>query len=74
MKKAIMITAGFLLVGLGLLSLMLMLLGGRFTYLRWLDYWGPLAGFVLKLLMVLAGFLLIFLSGIDWEKERDALK
>jgi len=73
-KTTILSILGFGMAGLGLLSLILMLFGAKFSFLRWLDFNGPLFGFVLKLGLSMAGFLFIFLSRVDWDKEIDDLK
>ncbi len=54
--------AGFLLVVLGVLSLILSLVGARFSFLAFLDHWGRLPGFVMRLLMVMIGFVIVFVN------------
>jgi len=65
---------GFLLAGLGVLSLILMLFGARFSFLRWLDFWGFGVGFIIKLVMTLLGFVLIFLARVNWGQEIQDLQ
>ena len=72
-KTTILSILGFLMAGLGLLSLILMLFGAKFSFLRWLDFNGPLFGFVLKLVLSMTGFILIFLARVDWNKEIEEL-
>ncbi len=71
MNKTIMTILGFLLTGLGILSLILMLFGARFSFLSWIDSFGTGIGFVLKLLFAFGGILLIILARIDWDKELE---
>jgi len=72
-KTTILSILGFGMVGLGLLSLILMLFGAKFSFLRWLDFNGPLSGFVLKLVLAMVGFIFIFLARVDWQKEIEEL-
>ena len=53
---------GFLMVGLGILAIILSLVGARFTFMAWLDHWGAGVGFVLRLIMVIVGFVIIFVN------------
>jgi len=68
-KKTILTLTGFTLLLIGLLSLILSMVGLKLTYLAWMDKTG--IGFLLKLLMVIIGFILIVLSRTDWERERS---
>ncbi len=54
--------AGFLLVVFGILSLVLSLIGARFSFLAFLDHWGRLPGFVFRLLMIMIGFVIVFVN------------
>jgi len=53
---------GFLLVVFGILSLILSLVGARFSFLGFIDMWGALPGFIIRLLMVVFGFVLVFVG------------
>jgi hypothetical protein len=64
-------TLGFLLAGIGFLALMLSLVGIQFTFLAWLDAPGPLFGFVMKIVLILAGFILLAVSQTDFRKEAQ---
>ena len=63
--------AGFLLFMTGMLSLILSLIGIRFTFLAFLEYWGSLVGFLLKLVLIMAGFILIYLSKTEYPGRRS---
>ncbi len=65
---------GFVLAGLGLYSLILMMVGVQVQPLVWLDNWGALTGFVLRLLMIMAGATLIALSTTNWARERAEIE
>ena len=62
------------MTGLGLLSLILMLLGARFSFLRWLEWGGPTTSFVLKIVMTLLGFAFIFLARVNWTQEIEDIQ
>lgn len=62
---------GFLLAGTGLFALVLSLVGIKLSYLTWIDVPGPLFGFVFRLLMIVAGIVIIFLTQTDFDGEED---
>jgi len=66
-SKAWLTLIGFLLAGAGLLAIILSLVGLQFTFLAWLDDIGRLFGFAAKVVLVLAGFILIYLAQLDSE-------
>ena len=61
-KTDLITLGGFVLVVLGVLSLILSLVGARFSFLAFLDHWGRLPGFLLRLLMVMIGFVIVFVN------------
>lgn len=65
---------GFLLLIYGFLSLILSVAGLQFSYLTFLDAPGKTFGFVARIVMILAGTVLIALSRTDWERERAELQ
>jgi hypothetical protein len=60
---------GFLLFVLGFSSLALRLIGIRLVLLLWMDYFGPGVGFLLNIIMIVSGFVIIYLAKTDWEEE-----
>lgn len=50
---------------LGFLALALSMVGIQLALLAWMDALGGLFGFILKLLMVLGGFVIVYLSQTD---------
>lgn len=60
--KGITALAGFVMAGLGFLSIILSMIGLKFSFLMWIDAPGSLFGFVVKITMILAGFVIIYLS------------
>lgn len=69
-KRTLALVAGFVVGGSGLYALILMLVRVQVTYLTWLDTWGALVGFVLRLLMIMGGAVLIVIGTTDWRRER----
>jgi hypothetical protein len=59
---------GFLLFILGFSALALRLIGIRLVLLLWMDYFGQGFGFLLNILMVIFGFVFIYLAKSDWEE------
>ena len=69
-KKVTVTTIGFLLAGVGFLALVLSLVGVKLSYLVWIDRPGPLFGFVGKLVMIIAGIIMIYMGKTDLEQEE----
>lgn len=61
---------GFLLAGTGFLSLILSLVGLNLAFLTWIDAPGPLFGFVIRLVMIIAGVVVIYLAQTNFEGEQ----
>lgn len=61
---------GFLLAGIGFLSLILSLVGLNLAFLTWIDAPSPLFGFITRLVMIVIGIVLIYLSQTDFEGEQ----
>ncbi len=61
---------GFLLVVFGITALVLQLVGAQWAFLQFLEMPGRLFAFVIKILMALAGFIIVALANTDWERER----
>ncbi|THH40386.1 hypothetical protein [Neolewinella litorea] len=61
---------GFLLLFLGLISLLLNFVGVDIFFLTWLYELGVGISFIVRLLMVIGGIILIYLAQTDWEQEE----
>ncbi len=70
-NKSILTLIGFLLIALGFMAIILSLVGLRFSFLAWLDAPGALFGFVIRLLMIVAGFILVYFAQTDFEGADD---
>jgi len=69
MKKAIWMTAGFLLFILGFAALALSIVGVSFSFLDWIDAAGQLLGFVIRILMITGGIVIVYLTATDWRRQ-----
>lgn len=69
-NKGITALIGFVLIGLGFLSIILSMIGLKFSFLTWIDAPGSLFGFIVKVVMILAGFVIIYLS-LSNNNEED---
>lgn len=68
--RVVITTIGFLLAGVGFLALVLSIVGVKLSYLVWLDRPGALFGFVARLVMIIAGFILVYVGKTDLEQEE----
>jgi hypothetical protein len=70
MKKAIWMTAGFLLFILGFSALVLSIAGISFSFLTWIDAAGALWGFLIRILMITGGIVIVYLTATDWRTQE----
>lgn len=61
---------GFLLLMFGVMSIVLSMVGLEFSFMTFLDVFGSLTAFIIKVFMVLSGIVIITLARTDWERER----
>lgn len=69
--KSLYSTVGFLLFVLGVLALVLSLVGVKLSLLLWIDQWGQLPGMLIRLGMIIAGLLMVYLARSDWRESND---
>lgn len=65
--KNLLTILGFLLVVTGFLSMIVSVVGLKFSFLLFLESWGSLVGFVLKLFIIMAGFILTYLGQTNFS-------
>jgi hypothetical protein len=65
--KNLLTILGFLLVVTGFLSMIVSVVGLKFSFLLFLESWGSLVGFVLKLLIIMTGFVLTYLGQTNFS-------
>ena len=76
-KRDLQTLIGFILFITGFVALTLALVGIRISFLAWMDNINPVFGFVMKLVMILAGLIIVVIAqGNDYEQddrwEKDA--
>jgi hypothetical protein len=69
-NKTWFLVSGFLLFLYGFLAIILQFVGLQLSFLTWLDAGGNLLGFVLRLVMVIAGIVLAFWATLNTEQEE----
>jgi hypothetical protein len=70
-RKGLWIVVGLLLLLLGFSAMILQLVGVNWAFLALLERGGLLWALVLKIVMVLAGVVLVVLAKTDWEREFE---
>jgi len=69
LKNATTLTViGFLLLFTGIVTLVLNYVGVDFFLLEWLYRWNVNASYVVRILMIIAGALLIYIGQTDWDR------
>ncbi len=62
---------GFLLFIVGISAIVLQVVGVQWAFLSFLERIDRLFAFVVKVLMVMAGIIIIVLARTDWEREKQ---
>ena len=68
--KGKILLLGYALLTFGLTAIVLQMIGISWAFLRFLDWGGRLFAFVAKILMSMAGVVVIVLAHTDWEREK----
>lgn len=69
-NKGYWLLLGYTLFTLGLTALIMQMVGVQWAFLFFLEWGGRLVAFVAKIIMTLAGALIIVMANTDWERER----
>ena len=69
-NKGLLLLLGYTLFTLGITSVVMELVGTHWYFLAWIEHLGRLLSFITKILMIIAGFLIIVFARTDWERER----
>ena len=67
MKQTILLVLGFFLFFIGILSLVMMSTGLQLSILVFIDYYGRGLGLLIRLIMIIAGIMLMYLVKIQKE-------
>ncbi|HKK79751.1 MAG TPA: hypothetical protein VJ933_08980 [Phaeodactylibacter sp.] len=70
-NKGLFSLVGFLLAGLGFSAIVLSLVGAKLSFLLWIDAFGALTGFLIKLVMILMGIVILYLARTDFSGEEE---
>lgn len=68
-NKGLIMLIGFLLAGIGFIALILSLIGLQLSFLTWLDAPGRLFGFLMRIVMIVAGIIIVYMAQLDTESE-----
>jgi hypothetical protein len=71
MNRGLWTLVGFIFFLLGFSALVLSLVGVQLSFLTWLDAPGRLFGFVMRLVLILLGFVIVYLARTDWKQLED---
>jgi hypothetical protein len=69
-NKSTWLVLGLCLFIFGFTALAMQLVGVQWAFLRFLEIPGHMFAFVFKVLMIMAGIIIVVLSRTDWERER----
>ena len=69
-NKTLLTVVGFLFVIIGFMAIFLNFVGVDFAFLTWLRAFGGLGAFMAKVLMVLAGFVMVYFGQVDLDREE----
>ena len=64
-------SVGFLLFILGFSALVLSVVGVKLAFLTWIDGVGPLVGLFIRILMIVGGIVMVYLTATDWRAEEE---
>ncbi len=68
--RLILLITGFLLFVIGFLSFVLILIGGNFSYLAWIDRPGSPQGIIIRIIMIGGGLVMAYMA-LNPVKDED---
>lgn len=69
-NKGLWLLFGYTLLTVGVTAMVMQVVGVHWVFLAWLEWAGRLFAFVVKVLMIMAGILVIVFARTDWEQEK----
>ena len=69
-RNPILTAIGFILFLTGMMALILSVVGAKLSFLVWIDNFGLTTGFVIRLLMIMAGVVLIVMAQPREESQE----
>lgn len=70
-NRGLILLASFIFFMIGFSSLVMMLSGINWVFLKWLDAFGRTLGLVLRLFMIAGGVVGFVVANTNWERERQ---
>lgn len=67
-RKGLWSIIGFVMLGLGLMSLIFSMVGMQFAFMQWMDAGGRMGGFLLRLLMIIAGIIILYFANTNFDE------
>ncbi|MCB0651012.1 MAG: hypothetical protein KDC85_07030 [Saprospiraceae bacterium] len=67
-RKGLWSIIGFLMMGLGLMSLIFSMVGMQFAFMQWMDAAGRMGGFLLRVVMMIAGIVILYLANTNFDE------
>ncbi len=74
MRKELWTFIGFVLFCVGFISILLGIVGVDLIFLLWMDSFGGLASFLLKIAMIIVGVVIVVLTRVDWAAEEELME
>lgn len=68
-RKALVTLIGFILIGLGFMALIFSIVGVKIAFLLWIDKPGALFGFLMRIIMILIGFTMVYVAQTNYRGE-----
>ena len=69
-NKGLWLLLGYAMMTFGLTAITMQVVGTHWAFLGILEWGGRLLAFILKILMTMAGVLIIVFARTDWDRER----
>jgi hypothetical protein len=73
-RKTTLLLVGFFLFLFGFLAFFIQIIGLQFQFLVWIDALGSLVGFLIRMLMIVTGFVLAYFGLFDFEAENKEIE
>ncbi len=67
-RATVILVTAFVVFMIGFVSLVLMLVGARLSFLGWIDSGGPVLGLVIRLLMTFGGLAVVYVYRGKFER------
>jgi len=71
-NRGVLNLIAFLLFITGFTSLVFMLIGAKLVFLQWIDYWGSLTGFVIRIIFIVVGIVLSVVANSNFSGEEES--